>query len=173
MRTAQPCSGRSLQPGLSAVADDPAFPKVGLPQCPSEKKGRTAPARARHVPSLVPVHAQSAAKPRASPPTAMEFTAQTNSALEGDGFGLPIPGREAVKPSCETVSKTGAGLLGNRRVESISLQRGVCEPSVPQRRSGTEGSNPVPLQRRVKRTSNLLSPGIFSARRAHLGSAMV
>ena len=50
MRTAQPCSGRSLQPGLSAVADDPAFPKVGLPQCPSEKKGRTAPARARARP---------------------------------------------------------------------------------------------------------------------------
>jgi hypothetical protein len=147
MRTAQPCSGRSLQPGLSAVADDPAFPKVGLPQCPSEKKGRTAPARARHVPSLVPVHAQSAAKPRASPPTAMEFTAQTNSALEGDGFGLPIPGREAVKPSCETVSKTGADLLGNRRFESISLQQRVCKPPVPLGR-GAEPEMPSPLTAR-------------------------
>ena len=110
MRTAQPCSGRSLQPGLSVVADDPAFPKVGLPQCLSENKGRTAPARARHVPSLVPVHAQSAAKPRASPPTAMEFTidAQVASRIGtlgarrwskarwiGSDFGLLNGGRPA------------------------------------------------------------------------------
>src|ERR1700724_3323672 len=44
-------------------------------------------------------------------------------------YHLPVPGREAVKPSCETVSKTGADLLGNRRFESISLHRRVnCEP---------------------------------------------
>ena len=67
----------------------------------------------------------------------------------------------------------GSRTRGTGKFESISLQRRVCEPSVPQRRSGTEGSNPVPLQRRVRRTSNLLSPGIFSARRAHLGSGMV
>jgi hypothetical protein len=54
-----------------------------------------------------------------------------DSPLEGDGFELPVPGREAVKPSCETVSKTGADLLANRRFESISLQRRVCELSVP------------------------------------------
>ena len=35
-------------------------------------------------------------------------------------------------------------LFGDRRFESFFLQRRVCEPSVPQRRSGTEGSNPVP-----------------------------
>jgi hypothetical protein len=37
-----------------------------------------------------------------------------DSPLEGDGFELPVPGREAVKPSCETLSKTGADLLGTQ-----------------------------------------------------------
>ena len=60
-----------------------------------------------------------------------------DSLLEGDGFELPVPGRETVKPPCDTgLSKTGADLLGNRRFESISLQRGVhCEPRAPGRRS--------------------------------------
>src|ERR1700730_15586248 len=52
----------------------------------------------------------------------------TISSLEGDGFELSVPGRETVKPSWETgllVWKTGADLLGNRRFESISHQRGV------------------------------------------------
>ena len=85
-----------LRPRLTArperfVADDLNFPKVGLPQCPSEKKGETAPAWVRHVPSLVPVYAQSAAKPRASPPTALELTAETDSALEQRRFELPVP----------------------------------------------------------------------------------
>jgi hypothetical protein len=48
-------------------------------------------------------------------------------------YHLSVPGREAVKPPCDTGltgSKTGAELLGNRRFESISLQRGVRnEPS--------------------------------------------
>jgi hypothetical protein len=92
---------------------------------PVREKGTNGAGSRTARPFSRPVHVQSAAKPRASPPTAMEFTAQTDSALEGDGFGLPIPGREAVKPSCETVSKTGADLLGNRRFESISLQRRV------------------------------------------------
>jgi hypothetical protein len=53
-----------------------------------------------------------------------------DSPLEGDGFKLPVPGRETVKPPCDTgLSKTGADLSGNRRFESISLERRVaCEP---------------------------------------------
>jgi hypothetical protein len=52
-----------------------------------------------------------------------------DSALEGDGFELPVPGRETVKPPCDTgLSKTGADLLGNRRFESISLQQVIESP---------------------------------------------
>ena len=58
----------------------------------------------------------------------MKVRFAVDSPLEGDGFELPVPGREAVKPSCETLSKTGADLLGNRRFESCSLQQRVrCE----------------------------------------------
>ena len=52
----------------------------------------------------------------------------SDSPLEGDGFELPVPGRETVKPLWETgllSGKTEADLLGNRRFESSSLQRGV------------------------------------------------
>ena len=57
-----------------------------------------------------------------------------DSAVEGDGFELSVPGRETVKPSWET------GLLSRKRericwgtegFESISLQRRVnCEPDL-------------------------------------------
>jgi hypothetical protein len=60
-----------------------------------------------------------------------------DSTLEGDGFELSVPGRETVKPPWETgllSGKTEADLLGNRRFESSSLQRRVCEPSVPHER---------------------------------------
>ena len=58
----------------------------------------------------------------------------SDSPLEGDGFELPVPGRETVKPVMgdgAAVSKTGPDLLRNLRFESISLQRRVCEPPVP------------------------------------------
>src|SRR5437868_12847452 len=58
---------------------------------PVREKRTNGAARARHVPSLVPVYAQSAAIPRASPPTALEFTAETDSALEGGGFEPSVP----------------------------------------------------------------------------------
>ena len=48
--------------------------------------------------------------------------------MEGDGFELPVPGRETVKPPWETgllSGKTEADLLGNRRFESSSLQQTV------------------------------------------------
>ena len=55
---------------------------------PVREKATKGPARARHVPSLVPVHMQRAAKPRAFPPTAVEFTAERDSPLEGTRFEL-------------------------------------------------------------------------------------
>ena len=53
-----------------------------------------------------------------------------DSPLEGNGFELPVPGREAVnrdgrRTGCPEI---GTDLLRNRRSESISLQQGVtCE----------------------------------------------
>jgi hypothetical protein len=52
----------------------------------------------------------------------------TDSLLERDGFGLPVPSasHETVKPSWETgllSRKRGADLVRNRRFESISLHR--------------------------------------------------
>ena len=53
-----------------------------------------------------------------------------DSPLEGGGFEPSVPGREITVmedgPGC---LEKGADLLGNRRFESTSLQRGVrCEP---------------------------------------------
>ena len=58
---------------------------------PVREKATKGPARARRVPSLVPVHTQRAAKPRAFLPTAVEFTAERDSPLEGSGFELSVP----------------------------------------------------------------------------------
>ena len=60
---------------------------------PVREKRTNGAARARHVPSLVPVYAQSVAKPRASPPTALEFTAETDSALEEGVTSEPVSGQ--------------------------------------------------------------------------------
>jgi hypothetical protein len=55
----------------------------------------------------------------------------SDSLLEGNGFELPVPGREAVnrdgrRTGCPEI---GTDLLRNRRFESISLHRRVrCEP---------------------------------------------
>jgi hypothetical protein len=69
---------------------------------------------------------------QAKSPTAARFV--VDSPLEGDGFELPVPGRETVKPPWETgllSGKTEADLLRNRRFESSSLQRRVeCEPDL-------------------------------------------
>src|SRR6185312_12715977 len=58
---------------------------------PVREKAIKGPARARLVPSLVPVHMQRAGKPRAFLPTAVEFTAERDSPLEGSGFELSVP----------------------------------------------------------------------------------
>src|ERR1700730_13520873 len=67
--------------------------------------------------------------PRAIPRSQVRFA--LDSSLEGDGFEPSVPGRETVNPIVgdgTACSKTGADLLGNRKFESISLQRGVhCE----------------------------------------------
>src|SRR5256885_855126 len=65
----------------------------GTAPMPVREKATKGPVRARHVPSLVPVHTQRAAKPRAFPPTAAGFTAETDSPLEGTGFELVVPPR--------------------------------------------------------------------------------
>jgi hypothetical protein len=68
------------------------------------------PACARHVPSHVPVLAQSTAKPRGSRPTALEFTAETDSALEGDGFEPSVPRQ---KDLCKHPDRRrSAGVIG-------------------------------------------------------------
>src|SRR5258707_574398 len=65
--------------------------KVGLPQRPSERNGQKGRVRSQLVPSLVPMPAQTAAKMRGSPPTALECSAETDSALERTGFELAVP----------------------------------------------------------------------------------
>src|SRR5215510_4835466 len=44
-------------------------------------------------PSPVPLAVQTGAKARGFSPTALEFTAETDSPLEGAGFELSVPGR--------------------------------------------------------------------------------
>jgi hypothetical protein len=121
---------------------------VGLHQCPSEKKGKVVPRCARHVPSHVPVHAQSAAKPRGCLPTAMELTAETDSPLEQSGFELPVP--RAVEERCRDDKLRSRARVRwlvwgalpcplrsrwDREFESPLLQQRVCELSVPERRT--------------------------------------
>ena len=70
-----------------------------------------------------------------------------DSPLERDGFEPSVPGRadgQTVMGGRTGISKTGADLLGNRRFESISLQRRVrCEPEAGLVRRGCDGSLPV------------------------------
>ena len=71
------------------------LPEVGLHQYPSERKGEGGPVRSLHVPSHVPSHPQNAAKVRDFSRTASAFTAETDCLLEGDGFELSVPVRQA------------------------------------------------------------------------------
>ena len=69
-----------------------------------------------------------------------------------------VPGRETVKPLVgdgTACSKTGADLLGNRKFESISLQRGVsCEPNFS-KPAPKNSSDPVPGRAQPARTRAL------------------
>jgi hypothetical protein len=67
------------------------LPKVGLHQCPSERKGEGGPVRGLHVPSHVPSHPQNAAKLQGFSRTASAFTAETDCLLEEAGFEPLVP----------------------------------------------------------------------------------
>ena len=99
--------------GRASLQTVRTFREVGLDQCPSERKGEgnpgSQPARPFSRPRARAERRETAGL--SAPPPWNSLHRQT-SALEGGGFALPIPGREAVKPSCETVSKTGADLWG-------------------------------------------------------------
>src|SRR5262249_45111494 len=66
-------------------------PQVGLRQCPLERNGQMSGHTTNPFPSLVPLPVQTGAKARGFSPTAPEFTAETDSALEGDGFEPSVP----------------------------------------------------------------------------------
>jgi hypothetical protein len=82
--------------------------KVGLRQRPLEKNGQKGRVRSQLVPSLVPMPAQTAAKMQDSPPTAAEYSTETDSTLEESGFELTVP-------SDRSVSNQGRQPLGNAR----------------------------------------------------------
>jgi hypothetical protein len=64
------------------------------------------------------------------PPEEVRFA--IDSALEGDGFELSVPGRESVNiMESGLLSRKRGGSVGERRFESISLQRRVRKLSVP------------------------------------------
>ena len=81
---------------------------------PVREKATKGPARARLVPSLVPVHMQRAAKPRAFPPIAAGFTAERDSPLEGSGFELLVPLRKRHTVEDEFRPKTRPGCPAKR-----------------------------------------------------------
>jgi hypothetical protein len=62
---------------------------------PVREKGTNGAGSRTARPFSRPVHVQSAARPRASPPTALEFTAETDSVLEEAGFEPSVPYGEA------------------------------------------------------------------------------
>jgi hypothetical protein len=61
--------------------------------CPNARQEKRPRARVRRqpVPSLVPMHEPTTAKPRDSSRPALGFSAETDSALEGAGFELAVP----------------------------------------------------------------------------------
>src|SRR6185436_3636616 len=138
------CASR-LTPGVRDSVDIQA-PEVGLHQCPLEKKRQRAPARARLVPSLVPVHTQRAAKPRAFPPTAAGFTAERDSPLEGSGFEPTVP---PPRVNCRNLPRLAiAGIL----------------------ESGGEGFElPVPFGARTFVSTRFLPPGVRKKKRPSYG----
>jgi hypothetical protein len=130
--------------GRASFANGQNFWEVGLHQCPSERKGEGVPVRSLRVPSHVPSHPQTAAKVRGFALTASTFTAETDWLLEGDGFELPVPGRETVKPSW------GTGRLSRNREP-------ICW--------GTEGSNPSPSTGEAGANLNSENSGIAAVAR--------
>ena len=77
---------------------------------PVREKATKGPARARLVPSLVPVHTQRAAEPRAFPPTAVEFTAERRLPAGGKWIRTPSPTSQATYGGGRISAKNKAGL---------------------------------------------------------------
>src|SRR5262252_976175 len=116
--------------------------RVGLRQRPPEKKGKEGRVCGQPVPSLVPLHEQTAAKPRHPSPPALGFSAETDSLLEGTGFEPSVP-REAsafsspVRADFSGGGKSSGGNMSRSRnldrvtryqwFESGFLQRGVVQ----------------------------------------------
>ena len=65
--------------------------RVGLRQHPPEKKGKERRVRGQPVPSLVPMHELTVAKPRHSSAPALGFSAETDSLLEEARFEISVP----------------------------------------------------------------------------------
>ena len=86
--------------------------RVGLRQRPPEKKGEEGRVRGQPVPSLVPLHELTTAKPRYSSAQALGFSAETDSLLEGNGFELPVPG------------EIRSGFEGSAELRPIDRRRG-------------------------------------------------
>ena len=63
---------------------------VGLRQRPLEKKGKEGRICGQPVPSLVPMHELTAAKPRDSSPPALGLSAETDSLLEEAVTSEPV-----------------------------------------------------------------------------------
>jgi hypothetical protein len=61
---------------------------------PIREKMPKEPSGGQLLPPHVPSHAQTAAKVRGLSPTAPRFTAETDCALEGDGFEPSVPRKE-------------------------------------------------------------------------------
>jgi hypothetical protein len=58
---------------------------------PAREKGKKGRVRGQPVPFLVPMHGQTAAKPRNSSPPALGFSVETDSVLEEGGFEPSVP----------------------------------------------------------------------------------
>jgi len=141
--------------------------EVGLDQCPAERNAQMSGCPASPSCSLVPLAVQTGAKARRLSLTALEFSAETDSPLEGTGFEPSVPllrkvSRLLPKGDAGPISWMGSlstGRLARRRwsaagplsrpslsrrdrwFESGSLQQRVCELSVPERRTDRHENN--------------------------------
>ena len=122
----------AIPPRCAVTANHPSFHKVGLHQCPSEKKGQGAPGHRQPVPSRVPFARQTAPKPRASSYAASRFTTEKDSLAEGNAFEISVP------------RQIGRGFQGFRQIREIAppspkirrmIERAIGSQTPPTRRS--------------------------------------
>jgi len=122
----------AIPPRCAVTANHPSLHKVGLHQCPSEKKGQGAPGHRQPVPSRVPFARQTAPKPRASSCAASRFTTEKDSLAEGNAFEISVP------------RQIGRGFQGFRQIREIAppspkirrmIERAIGSQTPPTRRS--------------------------------------